>query len=250
MATETMKMLEPSAEVLAAVRKWLEPVRAALGDDFVAACLTGSVLNGHFDPKHSHINVLVVAKTLDLDRLDALGAALPRRGKPSFDPLFVSRKQLQHSLDVFPVEWLDIQERHLRIEGEDVLSTVEVPRPALRLQCEHELRGKHLRLRQAYVLAHGNAAQLTAALRASASGLAVLFRTLLRLRGETPPGDPPRVTQRLAELYKLDPMALLGPHLLRYSTRRPKHPEIQATYRKFLVELDRLISAVDELRIS
>ena len=43
-------------------RRWLAPVRAALGPDFVAAYLTGSVLTEGFDPKHSQINVLVVAR--------------------------------------------------------------------------------------------------------------------------------------------------------------------------------------------
>jgi hypothetical protein len=242
--------IEPAPEILALARRWLEPVRAALGPEFVSACLTGSVLTQGFDPRHSHLNVLVVARTLDVERLDALGAALPHGGKPAVEPMFVSRRQIEQSLDVFPLEWLDIQERHLCLEGEDVFSALVIPSQALRLQCEHELRGKHLRLRQAYVLSHGRPDPLAAALRSTASGLATLFRTLLRLRGETPPADAPRVIERLADLYHLDAPALLGPHLLRYSHRKPKRDEMQAIYRKFLVELDRLIAAVDGLRVA
>ena len=250
MHTHDALRIEPGPEILALTRRWLEPVRAALGPEFISACLTGSVLTQGFDPRHSRINVLIVARTLDVDRLDALGAALPHGGKPGIDPMFVSRRQIEHSLDVFPIEWLEIQERHLCLEGEDVFQGVVIPSPALRLQCEHELRGKHLRLRQAYVLSHGRPDSLGAALRSTASGLATLFRTLLRLRGETPPADAPRVIERLADLYRLDATALLGPHLLRYSHRKPKRDEMQAIYRKFLVELDRLIAAVDGLRVA
>jgi hypothetical protein len=50
-------------------------------------------------------------------------------------------------------------------------------------------------------------------------------------------------------MYKLDAAALLGPHVLRYSTRRPGREEIAKLYRSFLVELDRLIGAVDTLRV-
>lgn len=250
MSTDTLKTLEPSAEILAAARAWLGPVRTALGDDFLAAYLTGSVLSSAFDPKHSHVNVLVVARTLDMQRLDALARDLPRPKHPAFDPLFVTTNQIRHSLDVFPIEWLDLQERHLRLEGEDVFAKFEIPQAALRLQCERELRGKHIRLREAYVLGHGHADHMTAVLRSTASGMATLFRTLLRLRGETPPADTPRVIERLADLYKLDAQALLGPHLLRYSTRRPKFEVIQALYRSFLSELDRLIAAVDEMRVA
>jgi hypothetical protein len=246
MHTHDQLRIEPAPEILEASRRWLEPVRAALGAEFLSACLTGSVLTQGFHPRHSRINVLVVARSLDASKLDVLGAALPRGGSPAFEPMFVTRSQIETSLDVFPIEWLDIQQRHLVLEGEDVFTGLVIPEDALRLQCEHELRGRHVRLRQAYVLLHGHADQLTATLRASASGLATLFRTLLRLRGEVPPADP-RVIERLADLYGLEAGALLAPHLLRHSKHRPKRDEIEATFRRFLVELDRLIAAVDEL---
>jgi len=250
MVTETLKTLEPPAEILAAARAWLTPVRAALGDEFMAAYLTGSVLSSAFDPKHSHVNVLVVSRSLDMNRLDALARGISRPKHPAFSPLFVTVDQIRHSLDVFPIEWLDLQEHHLRLEGNDVFGGLEVPRAALRLQCERELRGKHIRLREAYVLGHGHADHMTAVLRSTASGMAALFRTLLRLRGETPPADTPRVIERLADIYRLNAQALLGPHVLRYSRQRPKFEVIQALYRGFLTELDRLIAAVDEMRVA
>jgi hypothetical protein len=250
MSLATEMRIEPAAELLAAARNWLEPVRSALGGDFLAAYLTGSVLTHGFDPRHSAINVLVVSRQLGMPMLDSLAAAVRHKGRPAFQPLFATREQIESSLDVFPIEWLDIQERHLRLEGEDVFAALDVPREDLRRQCEHELRGKHLRLRQAYVLAHSHPQSLTETLRASASGMATLYRTLLRLRGETPPADHAHVTERLADLYQLDAAALLGPHMLRHSKRRMKSEEITALYRKFLVELDRLILAVDSLRVA
>ena len=194
--------------------------------------------------------MLVVARSLDMNRLDTLARQLPRPKRPAFDPLFVTQHQIRHSLDVFPVEWLDLQERHLRLAGEDVFAGIEIPKQALRLQCERELRGKHIRLRESYVLGHDRAEHLTAVLRGTASGMATLFRTLLRLRGETPPADTPRVIERLADLFRLDAQSLLGPHMLRYSQKRPKLEVIQALYRKFLIEMDRLIAAVDEMRVA
>ena len=43
---------------------------------------------------------------------------------------------------------------------------------------------------------------------------------------------------------------VLGPHLMRYSHRRYKSDEILTLYRKFLVEMDRLVNAIDEMRVS
>ena len=250
MNTQSDVRIEPAAEVVALARKWLAPVRVAIGPEFVAAYLTGSVLTQGFDPRHSHVNVLVVASSLDGPRLDAVARSLPAQRKPPLiEPLFLTRRQIEGSLDAFPIEWVEIQERHLRLEGNDVLSGLQVPRTYLRLQCEHELRGKHIQLRQTYLLHRADGAVLARVLRASASGFATLFRTLLRLRGEPPPAEPARVIQRVADLYQLDAQGLLSAHLFRYSTRRYKADEVLVLYHRFLAEVERLIGALDELSL-
>jgi hypothetical protein len=240
---------EPAPEILSAVRRWLEPVRAALEGDFIAAYLTGSVLTQGFDPRRSGVNVLIVARGLDLDRLDAVARALPESKQPHIEPLLLTQRQIEHSLDVFPIEWLDIQERHQLLEGHDVWDTIEVPRTYLRLQLEHELRGKLIQLRQAYLLHAGKPERLEPILHASASSFATLFRTLLRLRGESPPGETSRAIERVADLFKLDAQGLLAAHMIRHGGAKPKGPELRAHYRKFLVEVERLVNAIDELRV-
>jgi hypothetical protein len=250
MLSQSEARIDPPPEIVALARKWLVPVRAALGSEFVSAYLTGSVLTQGFDPKHSHINLLVVARTLDGPLLHNLAKALPaQRRPPLVEPLFLTRRQIEASLDSFPIEWVEIQERHLRLEGDDVFGTLEVPRTYLRLQCEHELRGKHIQLRQTYLLHHADGAVLARTLRASASGFATLFRTLLRLRGETLPADATRVIQRVADLYQLDAQRLLSAHLFRYATVRHKADEVHALYCRFLTEVERLIHALNELKL-
>lgn len=250
MHTHAELRIEPSAEVLGATREWLERIRPALGNEFLSAYLTGSVLTQGFDPKRSRVNVLVVARQLGLEVLDALRKAIPATRKPPhFDPLFLTRGQIEKSLDAFPIEWLEVQERHLRIEGEDVFDALDVPRTFLRLQCEHELRGKHIQFRQAYLASNGQPAELGRLMRANASSFATLFRTLLRLHGETPPADSGKVIERVADLFSVDAQGLLIAHLVRYSGRRYPAPEMTALYRKFLVEVDRLVIAIDQLSV-
>jgi hypothetical protein len=251
MITHGEHRIEPAAEILAGVRAWLDQVRPALGTEFLAAYLTGSVLTQGFDAKRSRINVLVVARSLGVDVLDTLRQTIPATRKaPHYDPLFLTRIQIEKSLDAFPIEWLEIKERHMRLEGDDIFEPLEVPPTFLRLQCEHELRGKHIRLRQAYLLASKRPAELGTVLKTSASSFATLFRTLLRLRGETPPADSARVIERVADLFALDAQGLLGAHLVRYSGRRYSADEILPLYRKFLGEVDRLVTAIDQLRVA
>ena len=242
--------IEPAAVILEAARRWLEPVRGALETDFLAAYLTGSVLSAGFDPAHSRVNVLVVARTLPSTSLDRLAAAIPADKKPPhFEPLFLSQAQILPSLDVFPMEWLDLIERHMRIEGEDIFSSLQVPRTWLRHQCEHELRGKHIRLRQEYLASSGRTDRLREVLSRFASGFHTLFRTLLRLRGDEPPASTERVIEAVADAYGLEARALLGAWMVRYS-RKTDGDDVKDLYRRFMVEIERLIAAIDTLRVS
>jgi len=242
--------IEPPPVILEAARRWLEPVRGALDTDFLAAYLTGSVLSAGFDSAHSRVNVLVVARTLPSASLDRLAASIPADKKaPHFEPLFLSQAQILPSLDVFPMEWLDLIERHMRIEGEDVFSSLQVPRTWLRHQCEHELRGKHIRLRQEYLASSGRTDRLREVLSRFASGFHTLFRTLLRLRGDEPPASTERVIEAVADAYGLEARALLGAWMVRYS-RKADGDDVKDLYRRFMVEIERLIAAIDILRVS
>jgi hypothetical protein len=248
---QTGLRIEPSQEILTATRQWLASVRLALGSEFLACYLTGSVLHQGFNPKHSRVNVLVVAGAYPADTLDALSRVLPESRKPpAFDPLFMTQSQIGKSLDSFPIEWLEIQEAHLLIEGQELLLGLQVPRTYLRLQCEHELRSRAIQLRQAYIAQARHPDRLEPVLRASASSFATLFRTLIRLSGESPPGDAAHVIERVADLFRLDAEALLGAYLVRYTERRYRGAELGALFRRFLVEVERLVNAIDEMRIA
>jgi len=238
-------------EILEAARAWLEPVRRALGGEFVACYLTGSVLQQGYDPDKSGVNLLVLVRTLDMDVLDRVAGAMPApaRGRPRMDPLILTESQMRTSLDAFSIEWTEIVEMHLLLDGEDVLATLVVPRDNLRLQCEHELRTKLLSLRQAYLQSRDDASGLEVVLRSAATSFATLFRTLLRLGGETPATGTPQVIERIAELYQLDAATLLDAWQVRFEPRKWKIDELRALYRRFVVQIERLVEVIDTLRV-
>ena len=241
---------EPTTELLDTVRRWLAPVRQALGEDFLAAYVTGGALTEGFDPTRGTVNVLVIATALARESLDRLAAAIPRKTKPAIEPLFITLEQLRSSLDVFPIEWLDVIERHLRIDGADMFDGLEVPRTNLRLQLEQELRGKHLRLRQEYLAGHESPERLRHTLAGMASGFHALFRTLLRLEGQLIPASPERVIEQLAELHGLEAKPLLGVHQLRAGDGPRGADDVRELYRRFLGEIERLVAAIDGLRVT
>src|SRR2546427_9292587 len=90
--------VEPLQAMRDAARAWLSPVRQTLGAEFVAAFLTGSVLTRGFDPKHSKVNIVVVARALEPEMLDRLRLAMPvTRKAPHFDPLLLTQRQIESS---------------------------------------------------------------------------------------------------------------------------------------------------------
>lgn len=63
--------------------------------------------------------------------------------------------ELADLVDVFATRVRDIQRRHEMLLGDDPWAALTVPRPALRLRIEQELRNHQLRLRRAEVLSDG-----------------------------------------------------------------------------------------------
>lgn len=249
--TTTVERQEPAHFVLAAAQQWLAPVRERLGDEFLSAYITGGALSVGFDPEQRHVNVLVVTQELTTPKLDGIAAAIPHASKPPHvDPMFMTMQQVQRSLDVFPIEWLDLKERHWRLEGVSLFDTLEVPQTYLRLQIEQELRGKHLRLTQEYLTGAAQPERLHAALARLASGFHALFRALIRLHGEPPPASLERVIARVAEIHDLDASALGAAHRLRALDRHPGAEETRVVFKAFLTQVERLTSAVDGLRVS
>ena len=248
--TTAVERKEPAHLVLAAAQRWLAPVREELGEDFLSAYLTGSAMNPGFDPTKRHINVLIVTRDLPISRLDRIATAVPQGGKsPHIDPMFMTMQQVQGSLDVFPIEWQDLKERHWLLEGVNLFDSIVVPQTYLRLQIEQELRGKHLRLKQEYLTGAAHPERLHAALARLASGFHTLFRALIRLNGEAPPASLDRVIARVAEIHDLEAAALQGAHRLRALRKHPGPEETRTIYKAFLAQVERLTGAVDALRV-
>lgn len=146
-----------------------------------SAVLYGSRARGEEIPASSDFNLLVVADHLEPERLRALAptfAALRVAG--GAPPLLIEREEWRRAADVFPIELTDMGLARRVLRGEDPVAGIHVDPADLRRALESELRGKLLRLRQAFALNAGDPATLgLLGARASASLLALLRATLV-----------------------------------------------------------------------
>lgn len=144
--------------------------------------ITGSCLTGDYIQDKSDINSVLVLKDITLPVLELLGSLGKRYGKKRIKaPLMMTREYISSSLDVFPIEFLDIKLIHKTIYGEDVFSSLEIDDTVLRLQCEHDLKAKLINLRQAYISCAGKTNLLTGLLLDAFPGYFPLFRAMLYL---------------------------------------------------------------------
>jgi hypothetical protein len=219
-------------------------LRTAIGQGLHAIVLYGSQATpDHF--AKSDYNILVLVDSLDAIRLQAASAAARAwsdSGNPP--PLTLTLDEWHGSSDIFPMEYADILERHRVLFG-DFRTEVRVDPGHLRLQLEHEAMGTLLQLRRG-TLAAGNDAKLQLALlEESASTVLVIFRALLRLKGETPPTDNLEVAQRVATLVELDaaPFVRVIWHRKGQTPIRP--PDVSGVLTGYLAGMQQVVRYLD-----
>jgi hypothetical protein len=160
----------------------VKELAAALPQHLKCVVLYGSAAAGDFVPGASNFNLLVIVDALGIDELNALSPELAewsRDGQPM--PLFFTQQQLTESLDLFPIEFLDIQQSRRILWGPDLLADMRVGPVPLRRQVQRELTGKLLKLRGRYLLVAGKPDEVSELMLTSLSTFLVLFRAALRL---------------------------------------------------------------------
>jgi hypothetical protein len=150
--------------------------------------VTGSVLTADFNPDKSDINSIFVLHKMDLKFLEILATLGKKYRKKRIGvPLIMTPGYITDSLDVFPMEFLNINMLHYNIHGEDLFSKLEIIPSNLRLQCERELKARLIGLRQGYITSMGDRKMLMTMFFNSISGYIPLFRAIIFLLGKEPP---------------------------------------------------------------
>jgi hypothetical protein len=183
----------------------VEKSRALLDDNLKSVVVYGSAATGEHVAKASDLNTMLVLDRIDGAVLAALSPFVSkwcRGGNPP--PLLMTAEEIRTSSDVFPMEFLDIRDAHRVLLGDDPFEGLEIDPRNLRLQCEHELRGKIIRLREQYLLAGGKAPTVRDLMIRSISTFVALFRGALRVLSGDAPMARRDVLRRTAETVELD----------------------------------------------
>ena len=169
------------------ITDFVNNLKLAAGANLECVALFGSARIGEFHADYSDINILCVVRELSAPVLASLAPAITGWTKSKFPaPLIFSRSELEQATDVFAIEMLDIRQRHRILYGDEIFADLNVPMDRHRVQLEHELRTKLLRLRQSYVQVAGDDKRVRRLMLDSISAFSTLFRHTLIAMGEQP----------------------------------------------------------------
>ena len=117
--------------------------KSVFGEGLVSIILYGSAASGDYIPGASDVNFAVVVSDDGIDTLDrAFGVVSKWKKRKVATPLFLTESYIHTSVDVFPIEYLNLKNNHQVVYGKDVFADLTFHREFVRLQCEREIKGK------------------------------------------------------------------------------------------------------------
>ncbi|UCF91826.1 MAG: hypothetical protein JSW39_26745 [Desulfobacterales bacterium] len=200
-----MKHATVRREISARFKPFLDEILGRYQDKIHSIHIVGSALTDDYDPQSSDINSVFVLHAMDFVLLAGLAPLGKKYGKKGIAaPLIMTPSYIVNSLDVFPLEFLNIKMLHTTVFGSDIWQGMEIRRPDLRQQCERELKVKLIGLRQGYIASSGNRRLLTDGFVKSFSGYLPLFKGIITLLGREAPPDSDQILATLEEVTGVD----------------------------------------------
>jgi hypothetical protein len=227
------------------LQNFTQGLKDIYSEELVSLILYGSAVSGEFVDRHSNLNLLAVLKNADLGLLGK-SSKLVRKSK-KINTLFLTEDYIAGSTDIFPIEFLDMQENYYLIYGKDILKDIHVDIRNLRFQCEQELKAKLLKLRQAYLVIGDHPARLRNLLFLSFTSILHISRNVLRLKGKKSPYLKQDILKELRAEFKIDMTVWEKILAAKNKLIKLRNIEIEQLFVNFVKELEFIVNLVDKL---
>jgi predicted nucleotidyltransferase len=209
--------------------------------------LVGSALTKDFNPALSDINSLIVLKESKPEFFDFLALRGKRFGKKKIRaPQVITRSYVENSLDVFPIEFLDMQLINKLVYGDDILKDLKFEKTHLRLQCERELKGSLQTVRQGYIKALDDKHVLKDFFLGLLSGSIPVFRAILYLHDKELPRDKLGVLNGLEQTAELNTQLFRELYKIKTKNLKPALPELQKIFSELLDFFEKASKKINE----
>ena len=215
--------------------------------DLISVIVYGSALTEEFNEKKSDINMLVCLKD---DKPSIIGKynSIKKKWqkKKILLTLFVTESYINESLDVFPIEFLNMKVHYKLLQGKDVLSNLVFQKDHIRHELERELKGKLLHLKLEYLEANGSIKMLSRLIDASMHVLMPLFRSMLYLLDADYTVSKQEIIERVSDRYGLDKELMLEIFKVSQGEALPKK-NIENVFDRYINNVHKMIELINNM---
>lgn len=227
-----------------------DQLRTICGERLQCVALYGSGVADEYIESRSDLNLVVVVSRIDRATLSALRARFPDwRKRQVAAPLLVEHGFLRAASDVFPIELHDIKDCHRLLAGEDVFAALEIRDDNLRYQCEHEARGKLLRLRELYVEIGDDRGRLQELLLDSLKTFLIVMRAAVRMRGGAPRMSYQDTLASFCREFSLS-LPIMASLLRIKLAQAAWSGNAEDVFYAYVGEVERLVEAIDQMKVA
>ena len=245
-----MDDLNLRADIAARYQPFLDEILASRRDAIHSIYIVGSALTVDFDPKVSDINSVIVLHKMDLQFLGFLAPLGKKYGKKRVAaPLIMTPAYIDQSLDVFPIEFLNIKLLHDTLFGDDIFRDPDIKKSDLRQACERELKVKLIGLRQGYISARGDRKILARDFAASFAGYMPLFKAILVLLGKTAPQNNQALLNALTEATTVDTTVFHQVLKQKKEGLQPSIQQMNTIFEDYYTAVEKLGKTIDALEV-
>ena len=225
-----------------------EEILSRYPDNIHSITITGSSLTDDYDPANSDINSVFVLNRMDLKFLELLAPLGKKyRKKKVAAPLIMTREYIDNSLDVFPLEFMNIKLLHETVLGDDLFCGLEVDMSHLRLQCERELKVRLIGLRQGYIASMGDRKMLSNMFAESFSGYIPLFKGILLILGKRVPVSNDDVLSALEKACGIDAQIFRTIGKQKREKSKPTVEQFNTIFEECYMAIEKLGEMTDEI---
>lgn len=244
-----MSLLNLPGRVSDVLDRFTAGLKEIYDDGLVSVVLYGSAASGEFADKHSNLNILVVLKDASILSLARCADLVNRTEFKAINPIFMTESYIAESLDVFPIEFLDMKDNYRVLSGTDPLNGVSVDVRNLRFQCEHEIKAKIVILKQSYVKMGRDEAAKAGVLYKSVTSAIHILRNAIRIKGIAAPYDKAGALRVIAKEFGLDVAGWQKILDARSGRARLGRDETEALFASFVADLEKAAALIDRVLI-
>lgn len=166
----------------------IDEVSLLCSDNMISVYLYGGAAGKGYDPERSNLNTLIVLKKIEIEALTGIARIYKKGAKVRVvAPLVLTPDYIRSSVDVFPIEFLDIKENSILLTGEDVLKEIAIDLSCLRDQCEREIKGQLVRFRGSFLEVEGDRKEMERLVIKAISSLIFPLKNILRVVNQNIP---------------------------------------------------------------